>query len=96
MTKLSYNKLYTILILKFPLNFSQLAEYAETPLSSVFFFFLPFLLTRKTLVRNQPETNEFPNLSKRKVIMFESIIPNNSLSLISLLKETKFGTWHYI
>ena len=39
MTKLSYNKLYTILILKFPLNFSQLAEYAETPLSSVFFFF---------------------------------------------------------
>ena len=39
MTKLSYNKLYTILILKFPLNFSQLAKYAETPLSFCFFFF---------------------------------------------------------
>ena len=42
MTKLSYNKLYTILILKFPLNFSQLAKYAETLLSLFSFLFFPF------------------------------------------------------
>ena len=45
MTKLSYNKLYTILILKFPLNFSQLAKYAET-LHSLLFYFYFFLYRR--------------------------------------------------
>ena len=80
-------------MLKFPLNFSQLGKYAETLLSFFFLFsfFFSFLLTRKTLGRNQPETNEFPNLSKRKVKMFESIIPNNSPFNLSVERDK---VWH--
>ena len=55
MTKLSYNKLYTILILKFPLNFSQLAKYAETPLSYVFFFFFFFFFALSPDTQNTGE-----------------------------------------